>query len=55
MSLRLPEQLMDWMQSILQRPDPRLYNLWTRKNQRNPLFLRLHLSPVLYCIKPFLH
>ena len=27
MSLRLPEQLMDWMQSILQRPDPRLYNL----------------------------
>jgi len=27
MSLRLPENLMEWLQSILQRPDPRRYNL----------------------------
>jgi tetraacyldisaccharide 4'-kinase len=27
MSLHLPENLMEWLQSILQRPDPRLYNL----------------------------
>ena len=27
MSLRLPENLMDWLQSILQRPDPRRYTL----------------------------
>lgn len=27
MTLELPESLLDWMQSILQRPDPRLYNL----------------------------
>jgi tetraacyldisaccharide 4'-kinase len=27
LSLRLPDSLMDWMQSILQRPDPRRYNL----------------------------
>jgi tetraacyldisaccharide 4'-kinase len=27
MSLQLPENLMDWLQSILQRPDPRRYTL----------------------------
>ena len=27
MSLRLPDNLMSWLESILQRPDPRLYNL----------------------------
>ncbi|QWD96868.1 tetraacyldisaccharide 4'-kinase [Polynucleobacter sp. MG-6-Vaara-E2] len=27
MSLRLPDNLMDWLQSILQRPDPRRYTL----------------------------
>lgn len=27
MSLRIPDNLMDWMQSILQRPDPRRYTL----------------------------
>jgi tetraacyldisaccharide 4'-kinase len=27
LSLRLPDSLIDWMQSILQRPDPRRYNL----------------------------
>jgi tetraacyldisaccharide 4'-kinase len=27
MTLNLPDGLLDWMQSILHRPDPRLYNL----------------------------
>jgi tetraacyldisaccharide 4'-kinase len=27
LSLQLPDSLMDWMQSILQRPDPRRYTL----------------------------
>jgi len=27
MTLNLPDNLMDWMQSILHRPDPRRYNL----------------------------
>ena len=27
MTLRLPDNLMDWLQSILQRPDPHRYTL----------------------------
>jgi tetraacyldisaccharide 4'-kinase len=27
MSLNLPDNLIDWVQSILQRPDPHRYNL----------------------------